>query len=71
MYPDAEELLRIFHINVSPNSIADGTVVASLAQRNFLKEWLAAQYLHWLNNHMIEALARLANGRRSSDPTEH
>lgn len=36
--------------------IADGTVAASLAQRNFLEEWLTVHYLYWLNHDMIKAL---------------
>ena len=36
--------------------IADGTVAASLVQRNFLEEWVAVHYLYWLNHDMIEAL---------------
>lgn len=36
--------------------IADGTVSASLAQRNFLEEWLAVHYLYWLNHGALKAL---------------
>jgi len=36
--------------------IADGTVYASLAQRNFLEEYLAVHYLYWLNHSKINAL---------------
>ena len=36
--------------------IADGTVSASLAQRNYLEEWLAVNYLYWLNHGSLKAL---------------
>ncbi len=36
--------------------IADGTVSASLAQRNYLEEWLGVHYLYWLNHGALKAL---------------